>query len=689
VIPCEQRYGRVGIHSPGIARIPHIGALIGADEVISWPVRAVDQYAGWGRKPNTKRVRARAERQGVPFLHLEDGFVRSLGLGVEGAAPLSVVVDDLGVYYDATRPSRLEVLLEGGGHEPDPLADPVLLRRAASCMAALREQQISKYNHAPTRRLPERDGRERVLIVDQTAGDLSLRLGMATDAGFEVMLRRAREEHPDAVIFVKTHPDVIAGKRKGHGALLTGDSQVHWLTQPSNPMALVQSVDRVYVMTSLMGFEALIAGKPVHCFGAPFYSGWGVTHDEVRVARRSRRRSVEEIFAAAYLLYARYVDPETGERCELETVIDRISDQRRYVDGDAGRFIGIGFSAWKRSFIPDFLQVPAEQVTFAKDAEDAERAGIAADARLLVWGARGDDASVADLAQRYGLPVWRLEDGFLRSVGLGVELETPASLVLDTSGMYFDPRTASDLETILQHTVFDDVLLARAKALRLELLESKLSKYNVGADAPVATGAAGRPVVLVVGQVEGDASLKLGGGVIRTNAALLVAAREAHPGAFLVYKPHPDVVSGNRQGAVPHETLRMVDEVNQTASLAACLGAAQTVHTMTSLVGFEALLRGLEVCCHGLPFYAGWGLTKDTSACLRRTRRLSLDELVAGTLLLYPRYVSRVTRHLTRPEVVVQQLGRARARGVTAMPSPQYRYVRQALNLVRSLGRAS
>ena len=39
------------------------------------------------------------------------------------------------------------------------------------------------------------------------------------------------------------------------------------------------------------------------------------------------------------------------------------------------------------------------------------------------------------------------------------------------------------------------------------------------------------------------------------------------------------------------------------------LGIVDEVHTLTSLTGFEALLRGIEVHAYGGPFYAGWGLT--------------------------------------------------------------------------------
>jgi capsular polysaccharide export protein len=91
------------------------------------------------------------------------------------------------------------------------------------------------------------------------------------------------------------------------------------------------------------------------------------------------------------------------------------------------------------------------------------------------------------------------------------------------------------------------------------------------------------------------------------------------------------------------------------AGIAQVLGVVDEVHTMTSLTGFEALLRNTPVTCYGKPFYSGWGLTADVVPATRK-RQLSLDELVAGTLIQYPVYVSSVTGHYTTPERIVQEL---------------------------------
>lgn len=677
--------GTVGVFSRGIARIPHLGAFLGAERVVFRPdLRRlrVDTVVGWGRKPNTARARAWAEREGCRYVMLEDGFLRSLRVGLSGEPPLSLVVDDQGIYYDATAPSRLERLVAEG-------ATPEFVDRAARCMQLVRTRRLSKYNDSPDVDLGPRKG-ERVLVVDQTAGDLSVRLGLAPPGGFEAMLEAAVAEHPGAEVLVKTHPDVETGKKTGH---LLGAScdRVRILRQRVHPISLLSQVDHVYVMTSLMGFEALVVGKPVTCFGAPFYAGWGLTDDRVSVPRRGVRRSVEEVFAAAYLRYARYVDPETGRRCELERTVEHLSLQREMADANRGTTVCLGFSAWKRGFVPSFLQSPGGDVRFARDVEHADRLLTGPNSRLLVWGTR-DDAATKALASRRAVPVWRMEDGFLRSVGLGSDFFAPASLVVDRRGIYYDPTRPSDLECILQEATFTEEELRRARSLREAIVAHGISKYNVGTHTRIGPPPGNEsPVVLVVGQVEDDASIQLGCVDVRRNRDLLRRAREARPDAWIVFKPHPDVVRGNRAGAVdPKEARRWCDEVAEDASLSDCLAAADEVHTMTSLVGFESLLRKLPVVVYGLPFYAGWGLTHDRITHARRTRRLDLDELVAGTLIRYPRYVSRVTGTFTTPEVIVRQIREARERegSDSLRTSRAGRELRKALNLLRGVLRA-
>lgn len=147
-------------------------------------------------------------------------------------------------------------------------------------------------------------------------------------------------------------------------------------------------------------------------------------------------------------------------------------------------------------------------------------------------------------------------------------------------------------------------------------------------------------MILVPGQVEDDASIRYGSPQIYRNLDLLRTVRERNPNAYIIYKPHPDVVSGNRIGHIsPDDAARYADQTAEQADILTCLQYADEIHTMTSLTGFEALLRGKKVSCYGLPFYAGWGLTQDLLPIPRRSRRLELWQLVAGTLIYYPDYI--------------------------------------------------
>lgn len=688
--------GTVVTFSGRLSRTRNIAALLGAERVLWLPVgvplpdpvtERIDAVVGWGEKANTARARRFAARHQLPYWRIEDGFLRSVGLGVSGEPPLSIAADDLGIYYDARGPSRLETLLAAPEPGPDPLSDPALLARARSLIERIREARLSKYNDAPTEppSLGPRD-RPRVLVVDQTAGDLSITCGLASASSFTDMLEAARAEHPDAEIVIKTHPDVLAGKKRGYLGRVPG---VRLLTAPIAPVDLFEQVDSLYTVSSQMGFEALTCGLPVTCFGAPFYAGWGLTDDRgPALVRRSRRRSVAEVFAAAYLLYCRYIDPETGEPGTAEDVVEHLALQRREFARTRGRLYCFGFRPWKRNYVRAFLRSPEAEVRFCRSAEEAERRGFDAGCAAISWGQRGADQA-RDLAERHGTASWRMEDGFLRSVGLGSDMTSPASLVLDRSGIYYDPRGPSDLERILEAGGFTEDELARAAELRRRMVSARVSKYNVGRDRRLEIDGE-RRVILVPGQVEDDASIQLGCLDVRTNAGLLEAVRAAAPGAFILFKPHPDVVSGNRRGAVPEAVARrLADRVEDDVSLAECLDVSDEVHTMTSLVGFEGLLRERKVVVYGLPFYAGWGLTEDRHEIERRSRRLTIDELVAGALIRYPRYLHPVTRRFSTPEATLDRLAAARQRGAGALEiSWARRQARKLVHIARELVRA-
>jgi capsular polysaccharide export protein len=659
-MPSSQTSPRVfraaAVISRGILRVPYLQNFLPECGLLVTPFQQLsgssfDVVIGWGHKKTSKKARAVALKNGVPYLALEDGFLRSVAPGVTGAPPLSVVVDDLGIYYDATTPSRLEHLLENDGWETEEL-----LGRARKAMLRITRERLSKYNHAPdlATSLPG-NKREKVLVVDQTFDDCSVTFGMADAQTFMQMLVAAQDENPEADIIVKTHPDVLTGKKRGYLTHIGNMSnRVHLLAVEVSPLDLIEKVDRVYTVTSQMGFEALLLEKPVECFGLPFYAGWGLTSDRQKIARRTRRRTLEELFVAAYILYPRYLNPYTNKAGTLEDVLDYLTLQVKHRRSLSGQnLLCSGFHWWKRHYLQKVLRGPANRVRFSNNVKYLDKVD-----KMMVWGDGGRSPLLRE-AQLRGVDILHMEDGFLRSVGLGSNLVRPFSLVLDSSGIYFDPTRPSDLETMLRETLFTEDLCNRAAALQQRIVSERFSKYNIGVDAPPAISPAfGQPVILVPGQVEDDASIRLGCVDIRTNMGLLTEVRRQNPDAYIIYKPHPDVLVGNRHGTVQEsEVMQYCNHVVTKHSMPGCLDIADEVHTLTSLAGFEALLHGKKVVCYGLPFYAGWGLTQDRHTLSRRGRFLTVKELVAGALILYPRYIDWPRGEIIPVETALDRIG--------------------------------
>ncbi|MFK7967259.1 MAG: capsular polysaccharide biosynthesis protein [Burkholderiaceae bacterium] len=696
--------------SGGIRRIPLLGEILGVQVL---PTRTIpslrglgksvsagqtpDVVAGWGAKPSGRKAEQIAQHQGVSCWRLEDGFLRSFGLG-DRFAPLSLTVDPIGVYYDASRPSTLEQWLND-----DKSFGTEELSEAKKARNLIVKHRLSKYNHAPDA-LPElfaRDDRKVVLVVDQTLGDMSIELAGAREETFAQMLAAARSENPYARIIVKTHPEVNAGRKAGHLGDTPSDSDTLILSDLVNPISLLEQVDVVYTVSSHLGFEALMLGKPVHCFGVPWYAGWGLTQDRQFCARRRQRRSVDELFAAAYLRLSRYLNPVTHRRGSIFDVIEFLCYQREMARREPLQTWCVGFRRWKAHNVRPMLGLHQNRIRFVDTVDDvalpsepnSHTSEHAIVQQIIHWGAPRNirelksGGHTGEMSRHV-----QMEDGFIRSVGLGSDLVRPTSLVIDQAGIYFDPGQPSDLERLLSHATFSKQDLNRAARIRNLLIGAQLTKYNTDStEPPCWPVAAGQVCLLVPGQVADDASVRLAGAGIGSNEALLAQVRHRHPDAFIVYRPHPDVLSGNRKGVVPtREALKYADYIEREAGILGCIEVADEIHTLSSLTGFDALIRAKPVTTYGQPFYAGWGLTRDFAPVARRDRTLSLEELIAGCLIHYPRYWDWTLNAYTHCEAALSHLIEQRTmltRSTNGTMAPVTYWQRQVRKLV-TLGKA-
>lgn len=292
------------------------------------PLFHPDAIAGWGDKTSASYARFCARLRKVPYLTLEDGFFRSVGLGKARAPSVSCTLDGLGVYFDARQPSDLEVMLA------QPVA-PEVEARGRQLRSFVVEHRLSKYNHVPETpvRLPGTPGRRRILLVDQVAGDRSLQGAGANARTFSTMRTEAAAlaAEDKADVFIKRHPDVVAGYAAG----MLGDVSPPFLPVPeAGPHAILDEVDEVWTVSSQFGFDGLLRGRKVVTFGVPFYAGWGLTSDAPHAAapfarpalqRRSGHDLTLDALAGIVIgVFPRYFDPDRRQAVSAEEALERL-----------------------------------------------------------------------------------------------------------------------------------------------------------------------------------------------------------------------------------------------------------------------------------------------------------------------------------------------------------------------------
>jgi len=577
---------------------------------------------GWGYKASGIAAKKNAARNGYDLYLFEDAPVRSMMPSYTGAV-FGVTIDSKGMMFDASGESALLERLQQERVKIDE-ATPRLMQR-------YREHGISKYNTCVSQDVSRYQ--PGVLLVDQTLGDAAHKASGLTESSFDILFKEALEENPDKAIYIKTHPDHL---HKNKSSCFTKEQLRHpkvtILPADISPSDCFRFCKKIYVGSSLLGMEALIHECEVITYGWNFYAGWGLTIDrgEQLNIKRERKHSVLEIFQAMYIDYSHYYHPDTMKPCNLNEIIDYIILQREHWSKYSGIWNIDSLSPFQTSNVKKYFHAPT--IEFGSKSFD----------KYLIWGAK-------DISKNAECNIIRAEDGFIRSNGLGAEFNFPLSWVFDDVGIYFDARSPSKLENILNDHDFRLEELAETEKLISFLREHKLTKYNLGLeDATLPEGSHGKKVILVPGQVDSDASIKYGSPKLSNNRELLAEVRRQHPDAYICYKPHPDLLKGARKDAPLWDGIEDdVDYLIMEGDIISWIQAVDEVHTLTSTVGFEALIHKKPVHTYGLPFYAGWGLTHDWLKCERRTTTRTLLELACATLILYPTYLNPITKEFT------------------------------------------
>lgn len=590
---------------------------------------------GWGYKRSG--LRAKRSKSSTNYLLLEDGFIRSLFPGYKRGSPYSLVTDSSGIYYDGSGNSDLIHFLNDEPVSGEQWQKSITDEYTRAALNRVRETGVSKYNCHLNQHRNYQPG---VLVVDQTAGDAAIVYSGMRKDDFDRMLQDALDENLESIIYVKTHPD--HQYRKKHSCFsnkLLEHDRITILPSDMSAAEALKFCHTAYVGSSLLGMEALIHQLKVITYSWTFYTGWGLTDDRCsgQKPKRSKELTLEELFTAAYLRYTQYFDPDTLRPCDIHRVIDHIELQWRHWAQSNKHHLHSGLSPWNQKLLGHYLG--PKSLSISHSAQHSNRPST----RLFTWGAKEVPEELTTL------PLTRIEDGFIRSNGLGAEFNFPLSWVFDDVGIYFDARAPSELENILNDHAFTEDEISQTKELVTFLRENKLTKYNLGLqEVTLPADSSGKKVILIPGQVDSDASIKFGSPKLSNNRELLTEVRRQHPDAYICYKPHPDLLKGARRDAPLWDGIENdVDHLILEGDIISWIQSVDEVHTLTSTVGFEALLHQKPVHTYGLPFYAGWGLTQDWLECDRRKTQRSLHELACATLILYPTYLNPKTKEFT------------------------------------------
>ncbi len=428
----------------------HVPAMLDFAETVPIPLEAsatnsINAFAVWGA-PSAQHtpVREMAAAGRKPLLYLDSGFLSSPSIeGVEAPAHSIIVCPD-GAYFDATRVSHLEQIL----NSDHTALTPEQLARAESCIAAIVQNRLSKFNHAPRRDMRAQfpaNGTPRILLVDQRKGGPSIHWSLGGQATFERMWETALSMK-DHQILVKLHPEVIAGRARSQFQALLPDplpENVTLIDFDVNPHDLFEVVDQVFVCSSQLGFEAVLAGKEVHCFAAPYYAGWGFTHDELAIPRRKSRRTPAEVFHLFFIVHSRYFVPDRGV-VEIEDLIKHLVVAR---DRPA-------------------LTKPAEDSTGSSSQNDEPPNPL----KILMvipsgrYGATGRYLQTLSISlRRLGCEIMILAEGPCRRLEDGVHWVT-----LDFDGLRLTQSIRRKIANFAPHFIYENGVRSRAQRAALE-----------------------------------------------------------------------------------------------------------------------------------------------------------------------------------------------------------------------------
>lgn len=603
-------------------------------------------------KYNRKKSINYAKKHNIPLIQIEDAFVGYLENTQGKMVNIGMYYDITGgVYYSSDEENIITHTLKNKEYTQDDL------KNAGKLIEKIVKNKITKYNKILQPSFKPHKNCAKILVIDQVYNDASIKCNNHGLQEFQAMYNSAIQKANGKKIYIKTHPN-------GNGYLhrIAKENEAIMLTDDYNIFDILQYTDEVYTVSSQAGFEALLAGKKVYTFGTPFYSGYGLTIDNTTTKRQNY--TIEELFFASYIKACRYFIVKI--ECNLNEIIDVIITHKNLAikNRTIQKMYFYQIPLWKMYTLKSFIFQKNVQIVRVKNFKEIQKKSFTKGDKIILWGFKASCNKIYQYAKENNISIITFEDGFIRSVGLGSDFVPPYSLVMDSKGIYYNPKKTSQLEHIILHNqTITPEQKERVENFIVLYKEMQISKYNIVQQNTqeekdfILQRANKKKIILITGQVSDDMSIIYGATKIQNYSHLVREVRKNNPSAFIIYKHHPDVIASNRNGYIESEyLLQYVDCITQNLTSIDAIQIADEIHTITSTIGFEALLYGKKVVHYGMPFYGGYGFTDDKSEIRNKRNVVDFNTFCYAALFLYPYYTQNGLKIALTPEIVIKLL---------------------------------
>jgi capsular polysaccharide export protein len=253
---------------------------------------------------------------------------------------------------------------------------------------------------------------------------------------------------------------------------------------------------------------------------------------------------------------------------------------------------------------------------------------------IVIWKAHRKKSIV--FAQRYNLPLIQIEDAFI-----GYLEDTHGKMVnigfyYDSSGkVYYSGKGGNIISTTLETKDYTQENLQETSLLIEKIVLHKITKFNKTTQ-PQFIPTQNTAPILLIDQLLGDNSITVNGHGTnefqRMYEQAMRLAKAKYNGEKIYIKTHP-------KGRGYLQAIAKKDDVvflNEDYNIYDILLHVDEVFTVSSQVGFEALLSRKTVHTFGMPFYAGYGLTNDDIKTNRPKR--SIEEVFYASYIKACRY---------------------------------------------------